>query len=134
MPDISIDGGPLPLSVRQDDTIHSNGTIAIGNGTFALSSGDDGIHADTSLEISGADIVVLKSYEGVESQNITINSGNIHIVSSDDGVNVAGGVDGSGQPGWPGGFVPAGDYWLYVKGGYIVVNAGGDGIDVNGSR
>jgi len=129
---VNITGGNFTVS-SADDTIHSNGSIAVSGGSFALSSGDDGIHADTSLEISGGDIVISKSYEGIESQLITVNSGNIHIVSSDDGVNVAGGVDGSGIPGWPGGTVPAGNYWLYVNGGYIAVNAAGDGIDVNGS-
>ncbi len=129
---VNIAGGNFTIS-SADDTIHSNGSIVISGGTFALSSGDDGIHADTSLEISGGDILISKSYEGIESQLITIDSGTVRIVSSDDGVNVAGGVDGSGMPGWPGGFVPAGNYWLYVNGGYIAVNAGGDGIDVNGS-
>ncbi|MCE5262386.1 MAG: carbohydrate-binding domain-containing protein [Deltaproteobacteria bacterium] len=68
---------------------------------------------------------------------VTINGGNIHIVSSDDGLNGAGGVDRSGidtRPG-QGGFTPptGGTCHLYINGGYIAVNAAGDGIDVNGS-
>lgn len=79
--------------------------------------------------------------------NITINNGNIHIVSSDDGINVAGGGDNFGMGGPPnqGGFNPqpqpqpqpqpelAGDYYLYINGGYIAIDADGDGIDSNGS-
>ncbi len=36
------------------------------------------------------------------------------------------------RPG-PGGITPTGNYWLYINGGYMAVNAAGDGIDVNGS-
>lgn len=70
---------------------------------------------------------------------ITINGGSIHLVSSDDGINVAGGMDGSGgmQPGGrPGGQTAStytGSYYLYIRGGTIVVTANGDGLDVNGA-
>ena len=59
------------------------------------------------------------------------------LVVSDDGLNVAGGNDGSGinRPGGGGGGFnpPDTNYYLYLNGGYIVVDAAGDGIDVNGS-
>ncbi len=78
---------------------------------------------------------------------ITLNAGEIRIVASDDGINVAGGNDASGlglgmrpagRPGMGGGpgqdaFVYSGDYYLYINGGYIVVEAAGDGLDVNGA-
>lgn len=112
-----------------DDGIHSNNSILINSGNFEISSGDDGIHSDEVLEINGGIINVTKSYEGIESADITINDGTIHIVSTDDGLNVAGGSDSSG---FGGGF-SAGNYRLYINGGYIVVDATGDGIDVNGS-
>ena len=78
-----------------DDSIHSNNYIGIKLGTIVISSGDDGIHADEKLIIDDGDIDILKSYEGLESSNITINNGNINIVASDDGINVAGGNDQS---------------------------------------
>jgi hypothetical protein len=109
-----------------DDGIHSNDAITIGAGTFNIATGDDAIHADTTIAINGGVITVTDSYEGIESADITINDGNIHITSSDDGINGAGG-DGSGGP--P---PPPGDYYLYINGGYIAVYAAGDGIDVNG--
>jgi len=140
---VTIDGGNFTID-SADDTIHSNGNVEINGGTFVIASGDDGIHADADLTINGGDISITKSYEGLESAdaNITINDGTIHIVSSDDGINVAGGGDnmgmGGGQPG-RGGFTPqpqpqpAGNYYLYINGGYLVINADGDGIDSNGS-
>jgi len=88
--------------------------------------------------INDGEISITKSYEGIESTEIVLNGGTIYITSSDDGINGAGGKDGSGfQPGRPGGppgqwnFVP-GDCHLYINGGYIVVTSTGDGIDING--
>ncbi len=65
--------------------------MTINGGTFVLASGDDGMHADETLEVNGGDIRIANSYEGLESAVITINDGDIHVVASDDGVNVAGG-------------------------------------------
>ncbi|MEN6410567.1 MAG: carbohydrate-binding domain-containing protein, partial [Anaerolineaceae bacterium] len=143
---VNIDGGTFNLNTA-DDGIHSNGSITINNGTFQIASGDDGMHADATLEVNGGDIQVTKSYEGLESAVITINAGNISLVSSDDGINVAGGNDGSGaaqgggnQPGGGGGgprqdffSTASGNYYLYIHGGRIVVDANGDGLDSNGS-
>ncbi len=132
---ITIDAGNFTIN-SADDTLHSNNTIIINDGTFNLSSGDDGIHADTTLTINNGTIDITESYEGIESSLITINDGNINIVSSDDGVNVAGGTDGSGLGGRPSGqgnLSDTGDEYLYINGGTIVVDADGDGIDVNGA-
>ncbi|MGE0087162.1 MAG: carbohydrate-binding domain-containing protein [Desulfococcaceae bacterium] len=137
---VTIEDGVFAIS-SADDAIHSNGSITISSGVFSISSGDDGIHADSSIEINNGDIVIAKSYEGIESAVITVNGGDISIVSSDDGINVAGGNDGSGftmqsgQMGRPGQdtFVSSGNYWLYINGGRIVMNAAGDGMDSNGS-
>ena len=59
----------------------------------------------------------------------------LRIASSDDGVNIVGGVDGSGFNGRPGhnDFNSSSNNHLDINGGYIYVNATGDGIDINGS-
>ena len=133
-----IDDGIIKIN-SADDAVHSNGSLVINGGSFDISTGDDGIHADSTLGVNGGDIRISNSYEGLESANIQIDNGNIHITSSDDGLNGAGGHDGSGmdggpgRPGPPGGFAPSGNYNLYINGGYIAINAAGDGIDINGS-
>ncbi len=132
--ELIIDDGEINID-SADDSLHSNGTIVINQGKIVISSGDDGIHADTSVEIDGGNIDIQKSYEGVESSVITFNDGVTKIVSSDDGVNVAGGNDSSalgrfGQGGFDA--VEEGSY-LYINGGYLYLNAGGDGLDSNGS-
>ena len=142
---ITINGGTFNIQ-STDDALHSNDTIVINAGDFTIASGDDGIHADTALTIEEGTVTITESYEGLESATITINAGQISIASSDDGINLAGGVDGSGvfgdMGGAPGGrnggpgmdfFGGSGDYNLYINGGTVYVNAGGDGLDSNGS-
>lgn len=143
---VNIDNGTFTIE-SADDTIHANGNIVINGGTYSITSGDDGLHADTTIEINGGDIQVADSYEGIESAIITINSGNISVKASDDGINIAAGVDGSGtnpgmgpggRPGGRGGpgqdtFTYSGNNYLYIHGGYIYVEAAGDGVDVNGA-
>jgi len=142
-----VEGGTFNID-SADDALHSNKSLTINGGTFSVATGDDGMHADSTLTINGGDIRIPRSYEGLESAVITINAGNIHIVSSDDGINVAGGNDGSGMmnPGMgrggrpmPGGapnqdaFTYSGNCYLYIHGGYTVVDANGDGFDINGA-
>ncbi len=136
-----IDGGTFTID-SADDAIHSNNHVLINGGAFTIATGDDGVHGDATVKINNGAINITKSYEGIESAIITINGGDIRVVSSDDGINSAGG-DGGGMPqpgfrGAPGmapgqGSAAASKYWLYINGGYIVVDSGGDGIDVNGS-
>ncbi len=146
--DITITGGNITID-SADDCIHSNDTITINGGTFVLASGDDAVHSDTSLEINNGDFDITWSYEGLESGIITINDGTFHILATDDGINVAGGNDSSGttNPGMPGSDfnTSTGSYYLYINGGFIFVNTGGDydsdgiidgggdGVDSNGS-
>jgi hypothetical protein len=132
--DVTITGGTIDID-SSDDSIHSNDSLTISGGDITLKSGDDGIHSDATLEISGGELRITNSYEGIESASITINAGTIHIVSSDDGINAAGGNDGSSVNGRQGqnNFNFSGDNHLYINGGYIVIDAGGDGLDINGS-
>ena len=149
---IAISGGTFVID-SADDTLHTNGNLIVDGGSFTLSSGDDGMHADATLTINNGEIQILKSYEGIESVIITLNGGTINVTSSDDGINGAGGVDSSGttttnqQDGFPGGGHGGGpggnggpgmdgfasnNSLLTINGGTIWVDAGGDGLDVNG--
>ena len=162
---ITVEGGNITIT-SGGDAIQAATDVLISGGTFTLTAGGGstgsvaadasakGIKAAVNVNIdvglNGGVVDITGSYEGIESAVITINDGEFTIVSSDDGINVAGGNDGSGfGPG--GGQPPAGgfgfgggpgqdtfteytgDYYLYINGGYVVVDAAGDGIDVNGA-
>ncbi|UNX53539.1 carbohydrate-binding domain-containing protein [Georgenia sp. TF02-10] len=81
---------------------------------------------------------------------MTISGGSVTLTTTDDGINVAGGNDGSGQQdpaGQPGAGQPGaggpggggqdefavGDYSLTITGGTVVMDADGDGVDSNGT-
>ena len=134
-----IDGGTFAMNTA-DDAVHSNQVMIINGGFFSIATGDDAFHADSLLVINDGKIGVTECYEGVESAVISVNGGELHLVSSDDGINVATGNDGSGTvpgrpPGGPGGdeFGSSGDYYFFMEDGYITVNSLGDGLDINGS-
>ena len=134
--DLTIMDGVIEIS-SLDDALHADNSITIDGGDILLASGDDGIHAGASLTINGGDLNITQSYEGLESATITINDGTIHLVASDDGINASSGTGDAAagaQPvprGGPGGFESA-DSYLYINGGYLFVDANGDGIDANG--
>lgn len=131
---IVITDGTLGLNAA-DDAVHSNNSIDISGGKLTISSGDDGIHADASILIQGGTIDITKSYEGIESAVVTIADGDIRVISSDDGINIAGGMDGSSLGGRPGQnqFASTGNNKLVITGGSVTVDASGDGLDANGS-
>ena len=111
---LTINGGEFVIN-SADDALHSNEYISILGGKFDIQTGDDGMHADTSLivgseeETSDIDVSIRNCYEGLEAGTVYVNSGTININSTDDGVNAAGGNDGSGSNGRPGdGFNPGG--------------------------
>jgi len=131
---LTVSGGNISID-SEDDALHSNDSLSIDGGVLTIASGDDGLHADTSLVINNGSITITKSYEGIESAAITLNGGSINVTASDDAINVAGGSDGSAMSGRPGqnNFSDSGDYSLTINGGYIVLDAGGDGLDSNGT-
>lgn len=132
---VTLDGGTYTLDCS-DDAIHSNAEVTILDGVFTISSYDDAIHADDTLAVSGGEIQILTSYEGLEGASVDISGGTIRISSSDDGINAGGGTDSSGF----GGFGPGNDfgssdasYTITISGGYVYLEAGGDGLDSNGT-
>ncbi len=131
--ELTITGGTITVD-SADDALHSNGTLTVSGGILTLSSGDDAIHADEALTVDGGTIRITTSYEGLESKVITINAGEIHIMSRDDGINAASGGGTFPMMGRPGmGITAPATNWLYITGGHIVIYSGGDGLDINGS-
>lgn len=130
---ITVLGGTFDIK-SLDDGIHANSDTALENGltpegivdiqggTFTIYSDDDGIHADEDLNISGGNIEVTNSYEGLEATIINISGGNVKVNASDDGVNARTGNKSSA---------------INISGGVLDVtvspNGDTDGIDSNGT-
>lgn len=124
--DLTITGGTFKLDTA-DDALHSNGSLTLAGGEIQIATGSKGVHADASLAIDGGKTTITKSYEGLESKLITVSGGETRVTSTDDGINVTGGNEGS-----PGNQT-SGQNELHVKGGYVAVNSMSDGLDANGS-
>lgn len=116
-----------------DDALHSDQTLTINDGDFTISANDDGVRAEYDLIINGGSFNITKSYEGLESGagNMYVNGGIIELVSSDDGVNLAGGGNGMGS-GWHKSATTT-SYTMYLNPDKLAIYAQGDGIDANGS-
>ena len=127
---VRIADGTFTLSCDEDG-IHAgnddqqDGYVYIEGGNINISVGDDGIHAEGLLIITGGDIDISKSYEGIEGYKILVTGGDIDVAASDDGFNAAGGSSGSSGDNKGGSFDGTGDN----KGGF----GGNPGGDMNGS-
>jgi hypothetical protein len=137
---MTISGGTFHLDCL-DDALHCGGILTIEEGTdLTIATGDDGIHADDTLSISGGTINITKSYEGLEAVFIEISGGETSLVASDDGLNAAGGSSADTDFGFMG-FGDEGtaetleeaSYYIYMTGGTLNVDAAGDGLDSNGA-
>ena len=118
-------------SENEDDT--TLGFVYIAGGTMSISAGKQGIQGTASVTVIGGKIDITKSYEGIEGLVISISGGETDIVSSDDGLNAAGGADQSGKGGMGGGMSAVEGCEINISGGTLNINASGDGIDSNGN-
>lgn len=130
--EVYISGGSINIKAH-DDGIHANndgliengtplGNVHISGGSTEIYSSDDGIHADYILDISGGEVNVTSSYEGLEGNVIQISGGTTYAYATNDGMNAGSGKATSS---------------ITVSGGYldIQVPSSGDtdGIDSNGT-
>ncbi len=121
-------GGKLSIDAA-DDGINSNDSVTIDGGQIHIAAGGQGIRANQQVQINGGATDIVQSSEGVESPVVAIKAGSLRVVSADDGINITPGGQSFGFGRQAGG-ASTGSY-LAVRGGYVVVDSGGDGIDAN---
>lgn len=122
---LSVSGGSISVT-SQGRCIYSEGELNITDGDFVLNSeSSKGIASENDLRIDGGKIDILHSEEGIESKALlTVNGGEIFVVAFDDGFNCGGGSNRKSDD------TP---HDMFLNGGYICINAAGDGIDSNGN-
>ncbi len=92
---LTVSGGTFTVD-SADDALHAN-DVTVSGGTLTLASGDDAVHADNDLVVgvqgssstSNPKISITASCEGLEGTTVSVYSGDIDVVASDDGVNAA---------------------------------------------
>ncbi len=153
---VTIEGGSLRIfsggdGIRSDDTSGEGyGQIDVSGGCLWIRSGGNALRARTALSVSGGELEIAGSCEGMEANQILISGGELDITAAEDGINangdpayLAGGGlsrDDSGR------YVPDPEKessenekeWekfpnLVIRGGEILVDARGDGLDSNGN-
>lgn len=125
--DLTISGGTFTVD-SADDALHAN-DVTVSGGTLTLASGDDAVHADNDLVVgvqgssstSNPKIDITASYEGLEGTTVSVYSGDIDVVASDDGVNAANSDLGERSD----------KYAINIAGGDLYIDAGSDGLDSN---
>lgn len=113
-------GGRFEIN-SNDDAVHSKGNVLICNGDLDIYTGDDGIHADYLAKITDGNVKINRCYEGVEGAVVEILGGRLDVTSTDDGINAA----NSDLRNFA--------FYILISGGDISIDAGGDGVDSNGT-
>lgn len=124
---LTVSGGTFTVD-SADDALHAN-DVTVSGGTLTLASGDDAVHADNDLVVgvqgssstSNPKIDITASYEGLEGTTVSVYSGNIDVVASDDGVNAANSELGEHSD----------KFAINIAGGDLYIDAGSDGLDSN---
>ena len=124
---LTVSGGTFTVD-SADDALHAN-DVTVSGGTMTLASGDDAVHADNDLVVgvqgssstSTPKINITASCEGLEGTTVSVYSGDIDVVASDDGVNAANSELGEHSD----------KFAINIAGGDLYIDAGSDGLDSN---
>ena len=124
---LTVSGGTFTVD-SADDALHAN-DVTVSGGTLTLASGDDAVHVDNDLVVgvqgssstSNPKIDITASYEGLEGTTVSVYSGDIDVVASDDGVNAANSELGEHSD----------KFAINIAGGDLYIDAGSDGLDSN---
>lgn len=135
---VNIQGATLDLTAGNDGIKAENeedltlGNMYLNPNSLTINAGGDGIQASNTVELAGGTIAINNSTEGIEAMYIHQTGADITLVSSDDGLNASDPTATASQaPGM--GASTNSALSIVIDGGTLVIDAGGDGLDSNGS-
>lgn len=117
----------LSINASVNDAINAEQYLAVESGTLNLATADVALHCELIMDIGaegtdGPTIAIAEACEGIEAAALSIRSGDISIVCTDDCLNAAN-FDLANY-----------DFAINISGGTIVAyTTAGDGFDSNGS-
>ncbi|MCI8440927.1 MAG: carbohydrate-binding domain-containing protein [Provencibacterium sp.] len=104
-----------------DDAIHAAGTVVLSGGSGTFAAGDDGIYAGEQLTVSSGTFRISRSYQGMKGSQIVVHGGSLSIDSVSDGIHSCGrAADGS---------LPS----LRIEDGVLEITPGQNGLSSDGS-
>ena len=125
--DLKVTGGSYTI-IADEHAVSGKESILINDGTFSITAGEKGLKSKNKDEqnsgiiyIGGGDFTISAGTEGIEGTSIYIAGGKLDITARDDGINAASE------------FQQESNLMLEISGGYIHINAQGDGVDSNGA-
>lgn len=144
--DLVITGGTFNITAVKD-ALNGKDCVKIKEGIFNLTVTDgNGIQSKNGDDVTkgyvyicGGEINVLNGQEGIEGTALIIDGGTIDITVQDDGLNAASGSSSeeteetAGFGGGGGEMANDTNCYIAINGGTLTIDAGGDGIDSNGS-
>lgn len=103
-----------------DAAVSTDFNITVPSGDFTVNAQGDGFSADTDINITGGTINIAQSQDGFEAGAVNIAAGTVRITASADGID----ADGANT---------TANTEIYLKGGYLYVNAAQNGLDAQGN-
>jgi trimeric autotransporter adhesin len=124
---VTTTGAAIPLAGEDSfeaKAIKADSLVTVNNGNITIGATDDAIKSEVRTDVYGGLITISNSYEGLESPNIYIHGGEMHVTSTNDCLNGTYGGGGEANDG----------SMVNISGGYVHLSApAGDGIDSNGN-
>lgn len=138
---ITVNAGTVNIASK-DDGVHADTELTINNGDIKVSESDEGLEAKY-ITINDGNIDITSSDDGINASSglsTILDSGNApgagnrpEMPANENSENILGNNGRMMPGGGQGGFDESDGSELVINGGIVHVNAGGDGIDSNGT-
>ena len=125
--DVVIAGGTVRLAAVGDG-ITSSCVSYLERATVSIAAGKKAMHSNGETVVRSGVLNVTKAVEGLEGRAVSVRGGTLTLKTADDGINVTPGAPSATPTTYSNSVEPAFD----MRGGSVVIDALGDGIDLNG--